>query len=143
MLALPWGWRVGAGCKGREKKGYLQSGSSSKDENRGRKRRATLQTPQEAEPHIPALLHPQPTPALHPCDKNGEISICGKGGREMAPESVEVYRANNQKIIVNPITLNSTLQKCSGVFLKPSPAAAMNPRVICTAPVNEKIFTFQ
>lgn len=63
--------------------------------------------------------------------------------REMAPKSVKSYRANNQKVIVNPITLNPTLQKCSGVFLKPSPAAAMNLRVICTAPVNETIFTFQ
>lgn len=61
----------------------------------------------------------------------------------MVPKSVKVYRANNQKVIVNAITLNPTLQKCSGDFLKPSPAAATNLWVICTAPVNEKIFTFQ
>jgi len=61
----------------------------------------------------------------------------------MAPKSVRSYRANNQKVIVNPITLNPTLQKCSGIFLKPSSAAAMNLGVICTAPVSETIFTFQ
>lgn len=61
----------------------------------------------------------------------------------MAPESAKSYRESNLKVIVNPITLNPTLQKCSGVFLKPPPAAAMNLGVICTAPVNETIFTFQ
>lgn len=61
----------------------------------------------------------------------------------MAPESGKSYRESNLKVIVNPITLNPTLQKCSGVFLKPPPAAAMNLGVICTAPVNETIFTFQ
>lgn len=47
---------------------------------------------------------PQPVAALHPRNKNGEISIYGKGGREMAPKSVKSYRANDQKVIVNPIT---------------------------------------
>lgn len=94
---------------------------------------------------MPALLpgQPQPIATLHPCNKNGEISIYSKGGRETAPKSVKSYRANDQKVIVNPITLNPTLQKCTGVSLKPSPAAVMNLRVICTAPVNETIFTFQ
>lgn len=134
-----------AGCKVTEKTALLQSGSSSKEENRGRKRGTVLQVPQETEPHVPALLPwlPQATATLHPHNKNGEISIYGKGGRETAPKSVKSYRANDQKVTVNPITLNPTVQKCSGIFLKPSPAAVMNLRVICTAPVNETIFTFQ
>lgn len=39
------------------------------------------------------------------------------GGREMSPMSANRYRESDQKAIVNPITLNPALEKCSSIFL--------------------------